>query len=281
MIIFKHTVDLQNYLQKPVITKPVTGFVPTMGALHKGHIALLEKSKQIANRTVCSIFINPTQFNNAKDFEKYPVTVEQDIYLLEKAGCDVLFLPAVNEIYPDNNFTKEVFDLGYLENILEGKYRPGHFQGVCQVVKRLLKIVDPEYLIAGQKDYQQCMVLQKLLQIIHSKTTLVICPTTREEDGLAMSSRNLRLNKDERLQAPLIYKVLSFLTEQIKPGDVKFLKEEATNMLTKNNFKVDYVEVANADTLCAIEEWNGEEPVIFLVAAYINDIRLIDNLKHT
>jgi pantoate--beta-alanine ligase len=179
------------------------GLVPTMGALHEGHISLLRKSKEIANVSVCSIFINPTQFNNQQDFKKYHVTLEQDIYLLEKNGCDVLFLPGVNEIYPDGNFNHEPFNLGYIEYILEGKYRPGHFQGVCQVVSRLLKIVDPTYLVAGEKDFQQCMVVQKLLELINLQKVISfhVCPTVRERDGLAMSSRNLRLNEQERKKA--------------------------------------------------------------------------------
>jgi len=281
MILFKRAIDLQTYLQNPVGTEPTIGFVPTMGALHEGHISLLKKSKEIAGITVCSIFINPTQFNKIEDFKKYPVTIEQDIYLLEKAGCDVLFLPDVNEIYPDSNFSKEHFDLGYLENILEGKYRPGHFQGVCQAVKRLLQIVNPDYLIAGQKDYQQCMILKKLLQLIKSKTQLVICPTNREKDGLAMSSRNLRLNEKERIKAPAIYKALSFLKAKIKPGILKYLKKEASEILMKNGFKIDYIEIANANNLNTIDEWNGKEPIIFLAAAQINDVRLIDNLKYS
>ena len=281
MILFKRAIDLQTYLQNPADTTPTIGFVPTMGALHEGHISLLKKSKEIAGITVCSIFINPTQFNKIEDFKKYPVTIEQDIYLLEKAGCDVLFLPDVNEIYPDSDFSKEHFDLGYLENILEGKYRPGHFQGVCQVVKKLLQIVKPDYLIAGQKDYQQCMILKRLLQLIKSKAQLVICPTTREKDGLAMSSRNLRLNEKERIKASAIYKALSFLKAKIKPGILKYLKKEACEILKKNDFKIDYIEIANANNLNTIDEWNGKEPVIFLAAAYIKDIRLIDNLKYS
>jgi pantoate--beta-alanine ligase len=281
MILFKRAIDLQTYLQKSVGAKPITGLVPTMGALHKGHISLLKKSKEIADITVCSIFINPTQFNNIEDFKKYPVTIEQDIYLLEMAGCDVLFLPDVNEIYPGHNFISEHFDLGYLENILEGKYRPGHFQGVCQVVKRLLQIVNPDYLIMGQKDYQQCMILKRLLKLIKSKAQLVICPTTREKDGLAMSSRNLRLNEKERIKAAAIYEALSLLKAKINPGNLMHLKKDANEILIKNDFKIDYIEIANANDLNTLEEWNGKEPIIFLAAAYMNNVRLIDNLEYS
>lgn len=279
MIIFKTTAGLKNYLQKLRITNNSTGFVPTMGALHGGHLALLKKSRQYAETTICSIYVNPTQFNNPQDFKNYPVTIEEDVSILEKNGCDILFLPDVNEIYPGGNFINNRFELGYLETVLEGKYRPGHFQGVCQVVKRLLQIVDPTYLFAGQKDYQQYMVLKKLLSLIESKAELIICPTHREDDGLAMSSRNLRLNKTERMQAPAIYQSLLFLKQQIKPGNLIQLKKSAEEFLIKKDFKVDYIEIANAEDLTLLDEWNGKDPIIILVAVYINDIRLIDNLK--
>ena len=281
MILYKQSADLQAHLQKMLSAKPSIGFVPTMGALHEGHISLLKKSKQIADITVCSIFINPTQFNNQQDYKKYPETIERDIYLLETNGCDILFFPDVNEIYPGGNFKQTPFNLGYLENILEGKYRPGHFQGVCQVVTRLLKIVNPTYLVAGQKDYQQCMVLKRLLHLINSAAELIVCHICREKDGLAMSSRNLRLNEDERIQAPAIYEVLLFIQQHIKPGNLKYLKKIAVNFLEKRNFKVDYIEIANTGNLLTVDEWNGTDELIILAAAYINDIRLIDNLKHT
>jgi pantoate--beta-alanine ligase len=279
MRIYKHAADLQAYLQKFSNAKIAVGFVPTMGALHEGHISLIKKSKEIAAITVCSIFINPTQFNNQQDFKKYPVTVENDIYLLDRNKCDILFLPDVNEIYPHGNFAHENFDLGYLEDILEGKYRPGHFQGVCQVVKRLLQIVNPDYLLAGQKDYQQCLVLKKLLDLMDSKTELIVCPIEREEDGLAMSSRNMRLNRDERTKANAIYKALSFIQQNIQPGNLKLLKEETSALLAQKGFNVDYVEIANPETLLTINRWSGKEPLITLAAASINEIRLIDNLK--
>jgi pantoate--beta-alanine ligase len=280
MIIYKQSVTLQAYVQEKSAAKLSVGFVPTMGALHEGHISLLRKSKEIAHITVCSIFINPTQFNNQQDFKKYPVTLEKDIYLLEKNGCDVLFLPEVNEIYPGGNFDHKLFNLGYIEHLLEGKYRPGHFQGVCQVVKRLLQIVNPTYLLAGQKDFQQCMVLKKLLSLINSKVELVICPISRERDGLAMSSRNLRLTTEERMQAPAIYEVLLFIQNHIKPGNLKYLKKMAVDFLTKKNFKVDYIEIADADNLQPVDDWDGIDELVILAAAYINDIRLIDNLKY-
>ena len=165
MLLLKSAVDIASQLKKIRKGGSLTGFVPTMGALHKGHISLLKKSKQICEISICSIFVNPTQFNNPDDFKKYPVTLEHDIYMLEKNGCDILFVPGINEIYPEGEISKKHFDLGDLETILEGKFRPGHFQGVCQVVNRLLEIVYPTHLFIGQKDYQQSMVIKKIIGI--------------------------------------------------------------------------------------------------------------------
>ena len=278
MVILKYVADVASQLNKLISANSSIGFVPTMGALHKGHLSLLEKCKENCDITICSIFINPTQFNNAEDFKKYPVTLENDIYLLEKKGCDILFLPEVSEMYPEGIVSKKHFDLGYLENILEGKFRPGHFQGVCQVVKRLLEIVAPTYLFLGQKDYQQCMVIKKLLEIENLNIELIICKTLREKSGLAMSSRNLRLNEEQREQAADIYKTLMDLKQKIKPGSISHLKKEAKEYLSNKNIKPDYVEIAEAGNLKAIEEWNGTTELVALVAAFIGDVRLIDNI---
>ena len=275
MILFKKSGELHNFLAEKSKEGVKTGFVPTMGALHSGHLSLIEESKKDAF-TICSIFVNPTQFNDPKDFEKYPVTIEKDIYLLEKAGCDVLFLPSVNEMYPAPK-KKIQYELGYLENILEGKYRPGHFQGVCEVVHRLLDIVSPDNLYLGQKDYQQCMVLKKLVELIGVKTNIIICPTTREPDGLAMSSRNMRLNEAERKQAVRIYQSLCLIKDGLKPGDLKGLKQKAMDHLSEG-FKIDYIEIADAATLAAIDNWDGKANLIALCAAFLNEVRLIDNI---
>ncbi len=278
MIILKYVADVTFQLNKIRTEKSSIGFVPTMGALHNGHISLLEKCKEDCDLTICSIFINPTQFNNEDDFKRYPVTLENDIYLLEKQGCDILFLPEVSEIYPDEIISKKHFDLGYLENILEGKFRPGHFQGVCQVVKRLLQIVAPTHLFLGQKDYQQCMVIKKLLEIENLNIEVIICPTLREKSGLAMSSRNLRLNEEQLQQAAEIYKTLTDLKQKIKPGAISYLKKEAEAYLSNKNIKPDYVEIAEAGNLKAVEEWDGITDLVALVAAFIGDVRLIDNI---
>ena len=278
MIIIKYIKDLQPYLQSQRALGLITGFAPTMGALHKGHISLIEKSKKETGLTVSSIFVNPAQFNDPADFEKYPITLDKDILLLEKAGCDVLFLPSVLEMYPQGLQHPKKYDLGYLETVLDGAYRPGHFQGVCRVVEKLLNIVQPDKLFLGQKDYQQCLVIKKLAALMAIDTTIVIAPTQREPDGLAMSSRNTRLTEADRAKAPLIYQTLEFVKQQIKPGNLIELKQQAANKLTAQNFRVDYVEIADAATLTLVDNWDGTTLLVTLAAAFIGDVRLIDNL---
>lgn len=278
MILFKKAADISSFLTKYAKNGEKTGFVPTMGALHQGHISLINESKKNCRITVSSIFVNPTQFNDPKDFAKYPVTINSDIEVLEKAGCDVLFLPDVKEIYPNGTAALPYYDLGYLETVLEGKYRPGHFQGVCQVVHRLLDIIKPNILFLGQKDFQQCMVIKKMIEITHLPVTTTVCTTLREIDGLAMSSRNMRLNEADRKKAVLISQTLEFIKQEIKPGYLGDLKQRAINFLTAEGFKVDYIEIADAGTLKLQEYWNGLQPLVMLAAAYFNEVRLIDNM---
>jgi len=278
MTIIKTAADVINFFLIAKKKGLITGFVPTMGALHGGHITLIKKAKAENDLVVCSIFVNPTQFNDPKDFKKYPATIEQDIFLLEKAYCDILFLPSVDEMYPNGVRNDRHFDLGYLETTLEGKFRPGHFQGVCQVVNRLLEIILPDKLYLGQKDFQQCMVLKKMAETNYPTLQIVICPTQREADGLAMSSRNMRLNADERKQAVKISAALEFVKTNIKPGNIKDLILNTIKDLTTNGFEVDYLEIADANTLKIIDHWDGKESVVVLIAAFLNEVRLIDNM---
>ena len=280
MVLFKKATDLRKWLDAQLKKGSSIGFVPTMGALHTGHISLVEMSKKGNPITVSSIFVNPTQFNDPRDFEKYPITIEKDIAMLEAAGCDVLFLPSVKEMYPDGMKPAMHYNLGYLETILEGKFRPGHFQGVCMVVNRLLEIVQPNNLYLGQKDYQQCMVITKLIELMNQqhKITVNICPTLREADGLAMSSRNMRLKENERKTAATIYQSLSFIKENLPRMGIADLKSHAEAMLEKAGFRVDYVEIAEAKNLTAIDQWNGKEKLVSVIAAFLNEVRLIDNM---
>ena len=278
MILFKKASDITTWLLKSKAAGKKIGFVPTMGALHQGHTSLIQASQKTGSISVCSIFVNPAQFNDAKDFDNYPTTIEKDIDALEKAGCDVLFLPPVSEIYPAGTGNAKTYDLGYLETVLEGKYRPGHYQGVCLVVYRLLNIVPADDLYLGQKDYQQCMVIKKLVELEKLNTTIHICPTLRETSGLAMSSRNLRLTAEAREQALKIFETLSFLKTNIKPGDVTALKQTAIDKLTNAGFIVDYVEIADAANLDLINYWDGNRKLVMPAAAFLGDVRLIDNL---
>jgi len=287
MIIFKKAKDLQDCLgtfrlkghSSPGVQSAI-GFVPTMGALHDGHISLLKTSVNENQVTVCSIFVNPAQFNDPTDFKKYPSTLEQDIFKLESNSCDVLFLPNVEEVYPDGIAKRDHYDLGYIETILEGEFRPGHFQGVCMAVERLLNIVLPDNLYLGQKDYQQCMIITRLIHLmgIQKKVQIRICPILREKDGLAMSSRNMRLNLEQRAQAPIIYKTLLFLKDNLGKGSLKDLKKEAMHLLEEQGVRADYIEIADAKTLKPINEWDSRTNILGLAAGYIDGVRLIDNL---
>jgi pantoate--beta-alanine ligase len=276
MIIHKKITALKATLNRRRKTGR-SGFVPTMGALHEGHFQLLRTAVKETDFTIVSIFVNPTQFNDPRDYQKYPVTLEKDIEQLIKEGCDILFLPELDEMYPEGLLPAPTYEIGMLDQVLEGKFRPGHFQGVCRVVDKLLGIVEPDHLYMGQKDYQQCMVIRKLLDITGRSTALKICETVREPDGLAMSSRNMRLSPEQRLVAPTIGRVLQYFHDHFKAGSLEDLKNYGYRELNENGFRVDYIEFANADTLALASSWDGNEPLVALVAAFIGDIRLIDN----
>lgn len=280
MIIFHEASTLHSYLLRKRENQVPTGFVPTMGALHEGHLALLKQAKEDGNFAVVSIFVNPTQFNDPKDFEKYPVTIEEDIRLLEEGGCDLLFLPSVHEMYPNGLKSDKLYDLGELENLWEGYYRPGHFQGVCQVVDRLLDLVQPDKLYMGLKDYQQCMVVNRLLQLRDDQAPiqLIPCPTLREDDGLAMSSRNRRLGTEERKRAPLLYQSLQEISNNLKPGNTASILAKHRDLLANAGFRLDYLIIADANNLQPIINWDGKQEFVVLLAAFNGEVRLIDNI---
>ena len=278
MILFRTAADFRSWLLKCRNQGIKTGFVPTMGALHDGHMQLIRACRSTADICICSIFINPTQFNDSRDFEKYPVTLENDIEMLEKAGSDVIFLPGVAEIYPDGEKGLEIYDLGNLENVLEGQFRPGHFQGVCQVMSRLLGIIDPDHLFMGQKDYQQCLVIKRLIHILGLPVHFHTIPTIREADGLAQSSRNRRLTPDQRKNATAISRALNEIQVNLAPGSPEPLLKNALKTLERAHFKTDYVSISKADDLQPIQIWDGKEKAVALIAAFQGDIRLIDNI---
>ncbi|RYY89350.1 MAG: pantoate--beta-alanine ligase [Chitinophagaceae bacterium] len=277
MIIFKTARDLSAWLSAAKGSGQSAGFVPTMGALHEGHLSLIRQSRAANDRTVCSIFVNPTQFNNAEDFSNYPVTIEKDIEQLLAAGCDALFLPSVAEVYPPGHVKKQ-YALGPVEEVLEGAFRPGHFQGVCEVVERLLDVVAPQRLYLGQKDFQQCMVLRKLLSLTGKDAAieLMIAPTLREPDGLAMSSRNLRLDAEQRSKATAIYQCLDGIRKHFGEKDNRSLEAAAKAELEKQGFVVDYIAICEPSTLLPLE--GNNRPAVVLAAAFLGPVRLIDNM---
>lgn len=280
MVIFKKADDIRAYLLIIKEKGQSIGFVPTMGALHNGHVSLLKQAQNNGNFTVASIFVNPTQFNEKKDFDNYPVTLDEDILMLIEAGCDALFIPSVDEVYPQSSDNSPVFDFGYLDTILEGAHRPGHFKGVGQVVARLLEIVQPDALYLGQKDYQQCMVIKNLAAQLPDQQNLniEICPIIREPDGLAMSSRNRRLTEPQRALANLLYQCL--VSIKTKAGMQKFsiVQKECYDILKVKGLEPEYIELADANDLTLLDEYDASRPMVALITARIGEIRLIDNM---
>jgi pantoate--beta-alanine ligase len=255
------------------------GFVPTMGALHAGHLSLIGYSKKATAITVCSIFVNPTQFNDKIDLEKYPRMPEKDISMLKKVGCDVLFMPETkDEVYPENY--AKTFHFGHLDTILEGAHRPGHFNGVAQVVSLLFEIVGPDKAFFGLKDYQQVMIIKELVGQLQLKVEVVACPILREEDGLAMSSRNMLLTKEERMAATLIPRLLEEAKRLKEQGrTVTQIKAMVSSELSKNSiYKLDYFSICKADTLEETLNFESGLNYIALVACFVGKIRLIDNV---
>jgi pantoate--beta-alanine ligase len=278
MILFKRSADLKQWVIRQKKTGKITGFVPTMGALHEGHSQLINACRSMVDLTICSIFVNPVQFNDPKDFEKYPVSIEKDIQMLHNAGTDVVFLPSVEEIYPQGQTGLENYDLGPLETLLEGRYRPGHFQGVSQVMSRLLNLVQPDHLFMGQKDFQQCLVVQRLIEIMHLPVQFHTVPTVREADGLAQSSRNRRLTTEQRKNAVAISQALIDIRGNLTSRDAGELLKKAHEKLDAAHFKTDYISIARASDLQPINHWNGKEKAVALIAAFQGDVRLIDNM---
>ncbi|SMO58326.1 pantoate--beta-alanine ligase [Solitalea koreensis] len=255
----------------------VIGLVPTMGALHDGHISLIQYSKQQCDITVASIFVNPTQFNDPADLERYPRPIERDTVKLQEAGCDILFLPSVSEMYAENE--QWHIDLGRVEHVLEGAFRPGHYQGVTQIVKKLFDVVKPDFAFFGQKDYQQFLVISKMVEIFKMPLKLVCCPTIREKDGLAMSSRNIHLSETERNASLMLSKLLFAAKNQISAKTIEAIENEAMSLMrTAELVQPEYFKIVTADSLQAPASTNGTEKMIALVAAKVGNTRLIDNM---
>jgi len=278
MQIFTKIEVLRAFLSQKRAQKQTIGLVPTMGALHAGHLFLVNSSKAENQLTVSTIYINPTQFNNANDLEKYPRSIESDMALLEKGGCDALFYPDNQEMYGKTSTVQ--FEFGNLNKILEGESRPGHFSGVALVVSKLFNIVQPDVAYFGQKDFQQFKILSRLVEELKFGVRLRCIPTLREPDGLAMSSRNLRLNGTERKKAIILFQSLSYAKEAIQQGKaLPRIKEDIrTKWKNEKGIKLDYFEVADKENLIVLDNVKGANSSIVLIAGFVGEVRLIDNM---
>jgi pantoate--beta-alanine ligase len=275
MQIFTKVKEIQDYLTK-FNTRSV-GFVATMGALHNAHVSLIEKSKQQNDLTVCSIFVNPKQFNKKEDLNNYPRDIEADLLKLKIAKCNVVFIPSEGEMYPKS--VKKQFNFGILSEVMEAKHRPGHFNGVAIVIERFFEILKPTRAYFGMKDYQQLAVIKALVKEISSSVKIIGCPIYREENGLAMSSRNARLTKEEKELAGEINKGLNYIRKHKNSYSIQELKEYFMNkMLEQAKFEIEYIEIADEFTLKPIENWEDAEKCIVFAAVNVNGIRLIDNM---
>jgi pantoate--beta-alanine ligase len=254
------------------------GFVPTMGALHEGHITLAKKSKRENDIAIVSIFVNPTQFNDKKDLDKYTRDLDGDILKLLPTEIDIIFAPTAEEVYPNGEQAGQDIDLAGLDTYMEGKFRPGHFKGVAQVVKRLLDIVMPDKLYMGQKDFQQFTIIDHMIKTLGIKTTLVVCPTTREENGLAMSSRNERLSKETREKAGIIYKTLQTIKRNKSKKSITELIENGLKKLTIPPFEPEYLTLVDGYKLTPVTDINASDYVVACVAVWADGVRLIDNI---
>ncbi|MCK9421160.1 MAG: pantoate--beta-alanine ligase [Bacteroidales bacterium] len=272
--------EISTYLKPGQKQGLEIGFVPTMGALHEGHLTLIRRSKAENDLTICSIFVNPIQFNNKEDLEKYPRNLVRDAKILEELGCDVLFSPESGEIYPDGHTEPLDLEFGMLDKVMEGKFRPGHFRGVAIVVKKLFDIVYPSRAYFGKKDFQQLAIIRYLVQTLKIPVQIIACETVREDDGLAMSSRNMRLTIAERQIAPIIYQVLCKAKEKVGKLPVWELKEWAIKKIQTNpEMRVEYFEIGDRESLLPLENWSHKNRAVAFTAVFLGDVRLIDNIE--
>jgi len=279
MKIFKKRDQLKSFLEESKKNKKTIGFVPTMGALHKGHLFLIEQAKKKNDLTVASIFVNPTQFNNQEDLDNYPKTLEKDIELLESVSCDVLFVPTIAEIY-HKNVVSNKFDFDGLEHEMEGKYRAGHFDGVGTIVKTLFEIVSPKNAYFGEKDFQQLQIIKKLVAKNQLPISIKGCAIYREKDGLAMSSRNARLSSEQRKVAPIIYKVLKKVKKKFQEETEGEISEWVENQFKNHPFlQLEYFTIADEKSLKPINIKEFDKKYRAFIAVFAGNIRLIDNIQ--
>lgn len=274
MKVFTESSKLSEALKR---RKGTCGFVPTMGALHEGHLSLVDRCRKECDTVVVSVFVNPTQFNDPNDLKNYPRTAEADIALLEKAGADFAFMPSVEEIYPEKD--TRVFDFGLLDKVMEGPSRPGHFNGVAQVVSRLFDIVGCDTAYFGEKDFQQIAIIREMVRQLNYPIRIVPCPIVRNPDGLAMSSRNLLLTPEHRKAAPLIYQTLREEVDLHRAFPVEETKRRVIERINANPLlRVEYFSIVNADTLQDINNWSEAENIRGCIVVHAGTVRLIDNI---
>jgi pantoate--beta-alanine ligase len=278
MKIFTTIKETNDYLSRQKEKGRQIGFVPTMGALHEGHLSLMRRAKEENDLLAVSVFVNPIQFNNAADLEKYPRDLDRDRKLLEQIGCDVLFAPEVEEMYPEPDTT--VYDFGPLEQVMEGASRKGHFNGVAIVVRKLFEIIGPHRAYFGEKDFQQLAIIQELVRQYNLPVKIVPCPIVREPDGLAMSSRNERLTEEERKIAPEIHRILQAAKTKMAEKNPQELKEWVKEQFEKiPEFRLDYFEIADDTYLQPVENWDQDKGIMGFVAVFLGNVRLIDNIR--
>ncbi|WKD85407.1 Pantothenate synthetase [Polaribacter huanghezhanensis] len=278
MQIFKKKNALIHCLSLLKEKNKLIGFVPTMGALHKGHQSLVKNSIENNDVTVVSIFVNPTQFNNPDDLKKYPKTLKEDLELLENIGCDFVFIPTVEEIYAQAVVSKS-YSFDGIENQMEGKFRKGHFDGVATIVQAFFEIIKPDTSYFGEKDFQQLQVVKKLTEKENIPVKVIGCPIYRENDGLAMSSRNIRLSKEQRSEAPFIYQTLKKVVGFAKTKSVKDMYEFVKNEFATTSLELEYFTIAEENTLAEVSEINFDKKNRAFIAVNIGGIRLIDNIS--
>lgn len=278
MQVFNEIAPLKAFLRARKSAGKTIGLVPTMGALHDGHLALIQASKAENDLTVATIFVNPTQFNNPTDLEKYPRALDKDSLLLEKVECDVLFCPEVGHMYEETSLVR--FDFGHLDKVMEGRFRPGHFSGVALVVSKLFNIVEPDRAYFGQKDWQQFVIISRLVKELKFNLELVSIPIFRESDGLAMSSRNARLNGKQRQEAIVFYQALQFAKEALKAG--RSLEQVSTEVRkhveSTEDITLEYFEIADSENLNLIDDVKAANRPIMCIAGFVGEVRLIDNM---
>ncbi len=279
MIILQTDSEVGTTVSKLKSENKTIGFVPTMGALHQGHISLVKKCVEENNICIVSIFVNPTQFNNKEDLIKYPRNLDKDAQLLKEAGVNIVFAPTVEEIYPEPD-TRQ-FDFGQLDKVMEGKFRPGHFNGVAQVVSRLFDIIKPDKAYFGEKDFQQLAIIRDMVRQYNIPVEIVPLPIKRENSGLAMSSRNERLTDEQKTEAANIYKVLTESKDLINTKSVKEIITFVTRKVNHiNSLEVEYYDIVDGDTLLSISDWEETQYAVGCIAVFCGDVRLIDNITY-